>query len=178
MYKNHINLDFVTDEMLSSIKFTEHNHVALGGGIWDALGVAMPNFPYESPWVHQSFEENCPQWAHDIKNLFKDDLMLPTVTLNLVEPGRFIPPHRDLFYRLLQHSPKNILDKEPVRINIFLQDWQIGHIFEMEGETWMNYKKGDFTIIRKGVLHSVINIGYAPRYTMQISGFAEKGRFT
>lgn len=41
----------------------------------------------------------------------------------------------------------------------------------------MNYKKGDYTIIRLNKIHSVINIGNENRYTLQVSGFADKGIF-
>jgi hypothetical protein len=119
-------------------------------------------------------------WVHDVKRHFDQQIRHPSVAVNLVKPGRYIPPHKDLFYRLLKNAPIEVTEQnlEPVRINIFLQDWQLGHIFEMNGETWMGYNKGDYTVIHKGVPHSVVNIGYHPRYTLQISGFAERGLFT
>ena len=178
MYKGHVDIDFVNNEMLCNVKFKEHNHVKWAGGLWDDLGVPVPDFPYDSPWVYQSFEDDCPLWAHDIKRMFNDVLSYSTVTINLLKPGNFIPPHRDQFYKLLKIAHHTeIKDLEPIRINIFLQDAQLGHFFEMEGETWMNYKKGDYTIIRRGVLHSVVNIGNENRYTLQVSGFADKGIF-
>lgn len=177
MYKGHIDIDFISNEMLAKIKFAEHNHVKWCGGLWDELGVPVPDFPYDGPWVYQSFEDDCPLWAHNVKQKFNDVLLYPTVAINLLKPGNYIPPHKDLFYKLLQSAPAEITDMEPVRVNIFLQDAQLGHFFEMNGETWLNYKKGDYTVIHKGVLHSVVNIGHYPRYTMQISGFAKKGLF-
>ena len=178
MFKGNVNIDFVNNEMLAKIKFIEHNHVLWCAGIWEQMGVPVPDFPYDAPWVYQSFENDCPLWAHDIKRMFADVLLYPTVTINLLKPGRYIPPHKDMFYRLLKDAPTNIGDKEPVRINIFLQDCQLGHIFEMGGETWLDYKKGDYTVIHRGIVHTVVNVGYQPRYTMQISGFADKGHFT
>ncbi len=177
MFKGHVDIDFVNTELLAKIKFAEHNHVPWCGGMWDELGVPVPDFPYEGPWVYQTFENDCPLWAHNIKRMFDDLILSPTVTINLLKPGRYIPPHKDLFYRLLKDAPANVGDRIPVRVNIFLQDAQLGHIFEMDGETWMGYKKGDYTVIHKGVVHSVVNIGYQPRYTMQISGFAKQDTF-
>lgn len=179
MYKGHVDISFINNEMLAKIKFAEHNHVPWCGGLWDELGVSIPDFPYDAPWVYQSFEYDCPKWAHDVKRLFDKTIKFPSVAINLIKPGRYIPPHKDLFYRLLKDAPSDVAEfnLEPVRINIFLQDVQIGHIFEMDGETWMDYKKGDYTVIHRGVPHSVVNIGHQPRYTMQISGFAEKGSF-
>jgi len=103
------------------------------------------------------------------------------VTINLIEPGFFIPPHRDAFLKLREFARVNnidITDKEPVRINLFLQDHKIGHYFEMDNTICFNYKKGDYAIIKLGKIHSVINIGNENRYTLQVSGFANKGIYT
>jgi len=180
MHKGHINIDFVTEEMLSITQFHTHNHVRWCGGFWKEQGVPVPDFPYEAPWVHQSFDQDCPYWAHKIKSMFDDVLEHSTVTINLMKPGRYIPPHKDLFFKLLQNAPEHIVKSnlEPVRINVFLQDHHIGHIYEMNGETWLDYKKGDYTVIKKGIPHCVINIGYMPRYTLQVSGFAKPETFT
>ena len=180
MINGHININFVNTEMLAKIKFAEHNHVLYAGGIWDDLGVPVPDFPYDGPWVYQSFGGDCPTWAHQIKDMFSDKLECSTVAVNLVKPGHYIPPHKDKFYKLFEIAKKNKLDltnKEPVRINLFLQNHKLGHFFEMNNDVCMNYKKGDYTIIKFGQLHSVINIGNENRYTLQVSGFADKGTF-
>ncbi len=47
----------------------------------------------------------------------------------------------------------------------------------MENNVCMNYTKGDFAVIKQGKIHSVINIGNENRYTLQVSGFADKDTF-
>lgn len=174
MIKGHIDIDFVTDDMLHNIEFKEKNHLRLN---WGELGIKEPDEIQQSAIVYQSFENDCPEWAFRIKEMFADMLECRMVTLNLIKPGYFIPPHRDAFFKLRQYAKDNNIDttnKEPVRINLFLQDHKIGHFFEMENEVCMNYKKGDFALIKLGKIHSVINIGNENRYTLQVSGFADK----
>ena len=172
-----INIDFVTNEMLYTLKFTEHNHVNYSGGYWDEIGTPVPDYPFDGPWVYQMFNNDCPNWAHDIKNMFSDKLIYSMVAINLLKPGRFIPPHRDKFVRLLADAKKNDLNTEnlvPVRINIFLQNHIPGHFFEMNNSVFTNYQKGNYSIIHKNVIHSVANISQYNRYAMQITGFARE----
>ena len=177
MIKGHINIDFVTDEMLEQAVFKEQNHIIF---TWRELGILEPAEVQQCAIVHQSFGDDCPQWAHQVKDLFGSTIHHKMVTINLVKPGHFIPPHRDEFLKLHKYAQErnlNLTNMEPVRINVFLQDHKLGHFFEMENQVCMDYKKGDFAIIRMNKRHSVINIGNENRYTLQVSGFAEKGMF-
>lgn len=177
MIKGHINIDFITDDMLKSTTFPEINVVHLN---WNELGIPAPEEPQRCAVVYQAFETYAPQWAHQVKDMFSGILEHSKVTVNLVKPGNFIPPHKDMFIRLFQYAKENQIDltnKEPIRINVFLQDHKIGHFFEMEKEVCMNYNKGDFAIIKPNKIHSVINIGNENRYTLQVSGFADKDTF-
>lgn len=178
LIKGHINIDFLTDEMLDETIFKETHHIEF---TWEELGLPKPKVKQESAIVHQSFGSDCPDWAHEIKNMFANTIEHSMVTINLIEPGFFIPPHRDAFLKLREFARVNnidITDKEPVRINLFLQDHKIGHYFEMDDKVCFNYKKGDYAIIKLGKIHSVINIGNENRYTLQVSGFANKGTYT
>jgi len=178
LIKGHIDIDFLTNEMLDQTVFKETHHLEFN---WEELGLPKPKVKQESAMVHQSFGSDCPTWAHKIKDMFSKTIEHSMVTINLVEPGFFIPPHRDAFLKLREYVKINnidITDKEPVRINLFLQDHKIGHFFEMENEVCFNYKKGDFAIIKLNKIHSVINIGNENRYTLQVSGFANKGTYT
>jgi hypothetical protein len=177
MIKGHINLDFLTDEMLKSSTFPEMNHVHLN---WEELGIPAPQETQSSAIVYQAFNHHAPQWAHCVKDMFADILEHRMVTVNLVKPGNFIPPHKDVFIKLHQYAKEQRLDltnKEAVRINVFLQDHKLGHFFEMENEVCMTYVKGDFAVIKMNKIHSVINIGNENRYTLQVSGFADKDTF-
>ena len=180
MIKGYANIDFVTDDMLLRTKFEETTEVGHANGLWEELLVSPPLYPIGSATIYQSFGNKCPKWAQKIKTMFDDKIKYSTITINLVKPGNFIPSHKDKFYRLLEFAKNNNLDltnKEPIRINLFLQDHKIGHFFEMDNKVCMNYKKGDYVIIKPNKVHSVINIGNENRYTLQVSGFADKDTF-
>ena len=96
-------------------------------------------------------------------------------------PGRFIAPHVDTLYKMRQKVKREKMNTDgmvPVRVNLFLQDRLMGHYIEIEDETWLDYKKGDYTIIRPNLVHSVANLGYEPRFTMQLTGFAKEEDIT
>ena len=59
MYKGHKDISFVTDEMIYRVKFTEHTNTVYSAGFWDRIGVAVPDYPHDSPWVYQVFESDC-----------------------------------------------------------------------------------------------------------------------
>ena len=176
MFKGHVNLDHVTGEMLYRLKFTEHTHTVYSGGFWDRMGVPVPDYPYDAPWVWQVFEDDCPPWVKHTKTLFPW-LQHSVVTVNKLMPGRFIAPHQDTLYKLrtkVREEGADTEDLEPYRINLFLQDRLMGHYFEMEDEAWIDYIKGDYTVIKRNETHLVANLGYQARFTMQITGFAKE----
>jgi hypothetical protein len=172
--KGHLNLDFLTDDMLSAVTFTEHTDTNRANGYWAAQNIPPPDYPADCAMVHQVFGSNVPDWAQQIGNMF-DWLHFKQVTINKLTPGTFIPPHVDSMYRLKQamaDMPATELDLVAVRINIFLTDHKIGHWLNIENHSFDKYNKGDYTFILPGQLHSVANIGYEPRFTMQVTGLA------
>lgn len=176
MIKGNVNISHITYEMLEDLVFTERTETREAGGYWHALGVDTPNFPAGVDIVHQSYGDNCPAWANNVIALFDSWLKYSMVTINKLTPGCFIPPHQDTLYRIRQKILNEKLDVsmlQPVRINLFLQNKELGHMFEMEGRFLDEYKQGDFAIITPNKTHSVANLGYINRYTMQLTGFAK-----
>ena len=174
MHKGHADISHITDEMLYRLKFTEHTNTVYSAGYWDRMGVAVPDYPYDAPWVWQVFEDDCPSWVKEMKYSFPW-LKHSSVTVNKIMPGRFIAPHYDTLYKITQKVKNENIDVEGMktyRINLFLQDRLMGHYFEMEDKTWLDYKRGDYTIIEPNKTHLVANLGYQQRFTMQITGYA------
>mgnify|MGYP006262000957 FL=1 len=98
------------------------------------------------------------------------------VTVNCIKPGRFTGPHTDKFFRLYDLAKQNnwdIENKEPVRVNVFLQDKIMGHFLEIEDYSFTDYKKGDYTYILKDKAHCLSNVSNINRYTLQVTGFAK-----
>ena len=177
MIKEKIDISHVTDEMLYRIKFTEHTHTVYSGGYWKTLGVAVPDYPYEAPWVYQVFEDDCPPWVHGVyERHFSTWLHYGQVTVNKLMPGRVIAPHVDTLYKMrmkVENLNLHTQGMQPVRLNVFLQNRLMGHYYEIENETWLDYEKGNYTIIQPNKMHLVANLGYEPRFTMQITGYAK-----
>jgi hypothetical protein len=65
----------------------------------------------------------------------------------------------------------NIADPSVIwRCIVFLEDWKSGHYMEVDGEPYLNWRKGDWVAWNYDVPHFAGNIGTEPRYTMQITG--------
>ena len=175
MIKGNVDINFVTDEMLNNTVSPESTNTAGANGLWNDIGVEPPAYPPTASHLFQCFGDDCPQWATDISNKF-DWVHHKQITLNKLTPGTFIPPHKDTMYRLKKHlsdANENTENLELVRINIFLQDHFLGHWLNIDAESFDNYNKGDYTFIFPNVIHTVANLGYNPRYTMQITGLID-----
>jgi len=179
MIKGNVDLSHITYELLENLIFSEQTETREAGGFWKTLDVSTPTFPKHSDVVHQTFDLGCPIWAHDIKQQFTW-LMHSMVTINKLTPGCFIPPHKDTMFRIKKKADNEQTDVSSltlVRINLFLQDKEIGHMFEMDNTYLNKYKKGDYVVITPDKLHSVANLGYLNRYTMQLTGFTHRDMF-
>lgn len=174
MIKGHLDLSFITDELLDATVFTESNEVSHANGLWQELNIPMPpNYKFGAATVHQCFDTDCPRWAHTIKDMFPW-LQHKLVTINKLEPGSFIPPHRDMFYRLREvTTDTDVGNKVPVRINVLLQDKKYGHFIDIDNVALSDYRKGDYVYIYQKVIHSVVNVGFENRYTLQVTGLAD-----
>lgn len=176
MIKGNVDISHITYEMLEELVFIERTKTREANGYWRTLGMSTPNFPTDSDIVYQNFGDNCADWVNNVIPLFDSWLNHSIVTINKITPGCFIPPHRDTLYRIKQKVSNDNIDISmlvPVRINLFLQNKELGHIFEMEGKFLDEYKQGDFVIITPNKMHSVANIGCINRYTMQLTGFTK-----
>jgi hypothetical protein len=78
-----------------------------------------------------------------------------------LNPGEFQAMHID---------PHTLDVANLVRYTIFLQDWEPGHIFVWDDKYIANYKAGDMYEWSDSLsMHGPANIGYNPRYTLQIT---------
>lgn len=84
------------------------------------------------------------------------------------EPGQTLPLHVDTFYKISQQF--NVDANDCIRINIFLEDWQSGHYFEIDNVSFTSWTRGDAVIIQTNQPHLSGNMGLTPKYTMQITG--------
>lgn len=112
-------------------------------------------------------------WNKDVIDFDKLGSMLGikvfTVATIKQKPGNVLPWHSDNFYKIIEEYPT--IDKEKiVRANIFIEDWKIGHILQIEKNVVSNWKKGQGYIWSSGIYHLSGNLGFDNKYTLQVSG--------
>ncbi len=111
----------------------------------------------------------------DYKSLGEElNMDIVTISSILQPPGNTITMHRDTFFKIKNLYPNDTRKK--VRANIYLQDWEPGHIIHYQDEkhNWQSsthWKAGDGFIWDSEHLHLSANAGLKPKYTLQISGF-------
>jgi hypothetical protein len=83
--------------------------------------------------------------------------------------GDVLPIHKDHY--IAYRNKFKINDSYTIwRAIVFMEDWKSGHYFEIDGNSFLNWKKGDYVFWNYDVLHMAANIGVDPRYTLQITG--------
>lgn len=100
-----------------------------------------------------------------------EDFNLDYVSLAVQKmlPGMILPYHSDKFnFYLSQYSEIKI--NQIKRIIVFLENWKPGHISEIDGESHVNWKQGDWISWTGSTPHLAANLGFEDRYTLQITG--------
>ena len=122
------------------------------------LGVHKISEPYE--------------WMEYIKDYFTH-LNHTSFSVHRTKPGRYIPPHYDLYgYYKKEYGITDLSDIE--RTIIFLEPWVDGHYLIIGNKIYQNWEPGDAVSWSGDTIHSVINIGAKDRYTLQITGIKIK----
>jgi len=91
------------------------------------------------------------------------------VTLTRQDPGQILPWHEDKFYLLKKQHPND--SRMIVRFLTFFQDWDIGHMLQVQDEIIYKWKQGDTWIWSPGTMHLAANVGLTPKWTCNITGF-------
>jgi hypothetical protein len=88
-------------------------------------------------------------------------------SVQLMQPATILPLHTDTYSR---YSTENQCTVDKIRrIIVFLEDWQSGHISEVDQNPITNWRKGDWISWTGSTEHMAANIGHRPRYTLQIT---------
>ena len=84
--------------------------------------------------------------------------------------GTVLPTHGDLYKKYVQLF--NLQGREHTirRAIIFLEDWQSGHYAELIDVPFVNWRAGAALEWVYDTPHMAANLGFAPRYTLQITG--------
>jgi|TARA_B100000131_G_C17691880_1_gene441027 hypothetical protein len=111
--------------------------------------------------------DDVPKECYDITKL--TGLDNTAVALFKQPVGQVNPWHYDTNSYLV--SKYGIEDKTKIyRYLIFLEDWDIGQILQIDNEVVSNWKQGDCYTWEYGTYHLSMNGGRKTKYTMQITG--------
>ncbi len=131
---------------------------------WRDLGYTQTKFTGDMYDMRQ--EE--PEWMHFVQNEF--DWKHFSWSIYRMNPGCCLPEHGDTYerFRALHNHTGDIH-----RAVVFMEDWQSGHVFEIEKQSITNWKAGDYIVWKNDTLHLAANVGKTSRYTLQVTGVIE-----
>jgi len=120
-------------------------------------------------------------WKHG--SILNHDLWHPELIKNLpYEGGFFNDDDQVANWVKIGHQPRTgyLFDMQNPnlwsrnsriwRYIFFVEDWKPGHIFEIDGTLFPNWKAGDWVAWRYDVPHMAANLGNEDRYTIQLTG--------
>ena len=88
-----------------------------------------------------------------------------------MDTGTVLPTHSDLYVKYVKLYNLQGLSNRIRRAVIFLEDWQPGHYSEIADTGMVNWRAGTVLEWDYDTPHAAANIGVAPRYTLQITGW-------
>lgn len=89
--------------------------------------------------------------------------------VHLMPPGNLLPNHSDNYRSYCQR--RGLEDFNSItRVIVFLQDWQPGHILQIDQQLHAGWKAGDWVAWTGSTSHLAANLGSTNRYTLQITG--------
>jgi len=84
-------------------------------------------------------------------------------------PGTVLPGHGDTYGKFCEIYSVTDIDTIK-RYVVFLEQWQSGHYFEIDGTPVTQWQAGDAVWWTGATPHIAANIGTANRYTLQLTG--------
>ena len=130
--------------------------------LWRSQGYSQEHFTGEM----YDMRNPMPLWAEKFFSAFEgNNIGLSFYKMNTCN---ILPQHRDTYNRYIKLF--NIQDTSKIhRAVIFLEDWQPGHIFEIERNPITNWKAGEYVLWQYDAEHMAANLGLEPRYTLQVT---------
>jgi hypothetical protein len=110
--------------------------------------------------------DNLPLWTKDFLTIFKGNHI--GVCFYRMTTCNILPHHKDTYsyYR----KKFNVTDSSLInRAIIFLEDWQPGHIFEIDNKPINKWIAGQYILWKNDTVHMAANLGTTPRYTAQLT---------
>jgi len=128
---------------------------------WRDLGYTQTKFTGDMYDMRQ--EE--PDWMDAIRKVLPWKYF--SWSIYRMNPGCCLPEHGDTYARFRELYS---WDGDIHRAIFYMEDWQSGHISEIEKQPLINWSAGDYIVWKNDTLHLAANVGKTPRYTLQITG--------
>lgn len=136
---------------------------ALSVSQWRAQGFTQSRFTGDLYDMRQSQPVWMPMVLHHFNWRFV------SWSVYRMTPGIILPEHRDTYVRFREIY--RITNQQTIRrAVIFMEPWQSGHYFEIDGTPIVNWKCGEFVFWDNDTPHLAANLGTTDRYTLQITG--------
>jgi hypothetical protein len=127
---------------------------------------------YKTECINVYISREIPEYLQDFFNNQFSWLENIAYSIQKLEPGMLLPWHTDAYAFFCKNNRvANINDV--IRVIIFLEDWQKGHISEVSNNVNTQYTAGDWISWTGLTPHMVANLGHTDRYTLQITGTAK-----
>ena len=131
---------------------------------WRDLGYTQTKFTGDMYDMRQ--EE--PDWMFAITEAFPWRYF--SWSVYRMNPGTTLPMHGDTYARFRElHNWSG----DVRRAVVFMEDWQSGHISEIEDTVITGWKAGDYIVWKNDTQHLAANVGKTARYTLQVTGVIE-----
>lgn len=176
MFPIKMFLDYPFDIFLTA-DYDSHESSAIKHQVYDLVDIHQQYGGFPNTYCYENTRINQLWWPEDQIDFAEigRQLSMEVVTISTTRqrPGSVIPLHRDTFFAVKQRRPTQ--SGHLVRVNIFLQDWHMGHIIQYDDTVDFGWKKGEGWMWDESVLHLGANAGFQDKYTLQISGFYQGG---
>lgn len=135
---------------------------------WKRLGYTHPDTHYTGMMCDMRYSQ--PTYNDEIIRWAEEEYQLKDIGTSYYKMGTgvILPNHRDTYATYCKLFGVEVNDCE--RIVIFLEDWESGHYFEIEGTPIVDWNKGDYVWWQGDIEHMAANLGLTKRYTLQITG--------
>lgn len=112
-----------------------------------------------------------PSWNQYFVNFFQDRgwQNIGTSYYRMM-PGTILPTHGDIYRKYIELFDLKGCEHTIRRAVVFLEDWKSGHYGEYGGEPMVKWQAGDTVEWIWDQSHMAANMGFEPRYTLQVTG--------
>lgn len=162
--QGHVDIAWL-DNWHKNLSYTLHDKPLSGFMLVDLDDYQRYNQPYINVEVCQDIGIGAEEFFTRQFNF----LQFPKFSIQRLRPGMMLPMHSDRYGFFKTQCPETSIDSI-IRVIVFLENWQSGHISEVGQRPHTDYKAGFWMSWTGYTPHLAANLGHTDRYTLQITG--------